>query len=213
LSPDQSQLMEIVLRESDRLNRIVSDFLVYARPPRIERSVIDLASILSETLALLRHSPELNPDHLICESYEPEVLLYNGDPNQLRQVFWNLARNAIQAMPSGGELSVSLSARPGQEVAITFRDNGDGMSREQRDRLFEPFNSSTGGTGLGMAIVYQLVGDHNGRIQVESEAGKGTQISIRLPHDGRVSGSVPYRVGSESMMVPSAPGKFEGTAV
>ena len=186
-SQDQSQLMQIVLRESDRLNRIVSDFLTYARPPKIDRSVIELSSLLSETIALLRNSPELRPDHLIEEEYPNDPLLYQGDPNQMRQIFWNLARNAIQAMPQGGELSVSLDAKPNRDVTIAFSDTGQGMSREQKDRLFEPFNSSSGGTGLGMAIVYQLVRDHNGNILVESEAGKGTRIAIRLPAGSRVA--------------------------
>ncbi|MFY9558191.1 MAG: ATP-binding protein [Blastocatellia bacterium] len=185
-SQDQSQLMQIVLRESDRLNRIVSDFLTYARPPKVERSLIELASILSETIALLRNSPELRPDHLIREEYPDDLVLYQGDPNQMRQIFWNLARNAIQAMPQGGQLSVGLDARRGREVIITFRDTGQGMSREQRERLFEPFNSSSGGTGLGMAIVYQLVRDHSGKILVDSETGKGTRIAIKLPASGRV---------------------------
>jgi two-component system, NtrC family, sensor histidine kinase PilS len=187
LSTDQSQLMEIVLRESDRLNRIVSDFLTYARPPKIEKSVIELGGLLSETVALLRNNPELRPDHVIIEKYPAEPIHYNGDPNQIRQIFWNLSRNAIQAMPVGGELSVTLDARPGREVSIMFSDTGQGMSREQRERLFEPFNSSSGGTGLGMAIVYQLVRDHNGKISVESEFGKGTSISIKLPFSGRVA--------------------------
>ena len=186
-SQDQSQLMQIVLRESDRLNRIVSDFLTYARPPKIERTMIELAGLLSETIALLRNSPELRPDHLIGEEYPDEPLLYQGDPNQLRQIFWNLARNAIQAMPQGGELIVTLDAKPNLDVTIAFSDTGQGMSREQKDRLFEPFNSSSGGTGLGMAIVYQLVRDHNGNILVESEAGKGTRIAIRLPAGSRVA--------------------------
>lgn len=186
LLPDQSQLMEIVLRESDRLNRIVSDFLTYARPPRIERTTIELSSILSETVALLRNSPELTPEHVVAEDYPSEPVHYEGDPNQIRQIFWNLTRNAIQAMPHGGELRVRLYAQPGREVTITFSDTGQGMSREQKERVFEPFNSSSGGTGLGMAIVYQLVQDHNGKIFVESEAGKGTQISIKLPASGRV---------------------------
>jgi len=186
-SPDQSQLMQIVLRESDRLNRIVSDFLTYARPPKIERTVIELSSLLSETIALLRNSPELRPDHLIKEDYPTEPLIYQGDPNQMRQIFWNLARNAIQAMPQGGKLNVSLQARPNRDVTIAFSDTGQGMSREQKERLFEPFNSSSGGTGLGMAIVYQLVRDHNGKIIVESEAGKGTRIAIRLPASGRIA--------------------------
>jgi two-component system sensor histidine kinase PilS (NtrC family) len=186
LSPDQSQLMEIVLRESDRLNRIVSDFLIYARPPRIERTVIELTSILSETIALLRNSPELSPDHQIVEDYPEQPVHYNGDSSQIRQIFWNLARNAIQAMPLGGELHVKLDAEWGRDVTITFQDTGQGMSREQRERMFEPFNSTSGGTGLGMAIVYQLVRDHNGKIMVESEAGKGTRISITLPAIGLV---------------------------
>ena len=188
LASDQSQLMEIVLRESDRLNRIVSDFLTYARPPKMEKALIDVGSLLGETAALLRNSPELEPDHSLREQYPAEPVLYEGDPNQIRQICWNLARNAIQAMPSGGELSIGLEVDSHGEVSITFTDTGQGMSREQRERLFEPFNSSSGGTGLGMAIVYQLVRDHNGRIQVESETGKGTSISIKLPAYGRVAG-------------------------
>jgi two-component system sensor histidine kinase PilS (NtrC family) len=187
LSTDQSQLMEIVLRESDRLNRIVSDFLTYARPPKVEKSVIELCGLLTETVALLRNNPELRPDHVIIEQYPSEPTHYNGDPNQIRQIFWNLSRNAIQAMPFGGELRVTLDAKPGREVSITFSDTGQGMTREQKDRLFEPFNSSSNGTGLGMAIVYQLVRDHNGKIIVESETGKGTSLSIKLPVSGRIA--------------------------
>jgi two-component system sensor histidine kinase PilS (NtrC family) len=211
LSPDQAQLMEIVLRESDRLNQIVSDFLVYARPPRTDRQVVDLAAILSETLALLRHSPELSPKHVIVEECDLGPVLYNGDPNQLRQVFWNLARNAIQAMPAGGKLTVILEAMPRHEVAITFSDTGQGMTREQQDRLFEPFNSSTGGTGLGMAIVYQLVRDHNGRILVESEAGSGTRISIKLPGSGRVAGTQENIARTGAVAAPSSPKEIEST--
>lgn len=186
LSPDQSQLMEIVLRESDRLNRTVSDFLIYARPPRMQRTVIELTSLLSETIALLRNSSELRPDHRITEVRPPALVHYYGDPNQIRQIFWNLARNAIQAMPDGGEFRVTLDTTPTGDLTITFSDTGEGMSRDQKDRIFEPFSSSSGGTGLGMAIVYQLVSDHNGKIVVESDEGKGASISIKLPASGRV---------------------------
>ncbi|HSE97892.1 MAG TPA: ATP-binding protein [Blastocatellia bacterium] len=213
LSRDQLQLMEIVLRESDRLNRIVSDFLTYARPPRIERTVIELTSILSETVALLRNSTELRPDHELMEVYPEEPVHYNGDPNQMRQVFWNLSRNAIQAMPLGGQLRVALEAERGQEVSITFADTGRGMTREQKDRLFEPFSSSSGGTGLGMAIVYQLVRDHNGKIMVESEAGKGTSISIKLPASGRVTRDpeAPPAPGGVSRAGSSSPVAYANT--
>ena len=203
-SHDQSQLMQIVLRESDRLNRIVSDFLTYARPPKIERAVIELSSLLSETIALLRNSPELRPDHLIREEYPDEPLLYQGDPNQMRQIFWNLARNAIQAMPQGGELCVTLDAKTNRDVTIAFSDTGEGMSREQKDRLFEPFNSSSGGTGLGMAIVYQLVRDHNGNVLVDSEEGKGTRIAIRLPAASRIVQSIRPNDASRADSPPPA---------
>jgi two-component system sensor histidine kinase PilS (NtrC family) len=186
LSPEQLQLMNIVLRESERLNRIVSDFLTYARPPKTDFSQIELSSLLAEAVALLRNNPELGPRHSITEHYPSEAVFYTGDANQLKQIFWNLSRNAVQAMPQGGELKVALEVKSGSDVIISFGDTGQGMSPEQKERLFEPFNSSSGGTGLGMAIVYQLVRDHNGKILVDSEIGKGTNISIKLPSEGLV---------------------------
>src|SRR5436309_14144334 len=90
-------------------------------------------------------------------------------------------------MPMRGELRIALEAEESGEISITFADSGQGMSREQKDRLFEPFNSSSGGTGLGMAIVYQLVRDHNGNILVDTESGKGTRIAIKLPASARVA--------------------------
>jgi signal transduction histidine kinase len=100
-------------------------------------------------------------------------------------------------MPHGGELRVSLDARPGSEVTICFADSGQGMTREQVERLFEPFNSTSGGTGLGMAIVYQLVRDHSGKVLVESELNKGTTISIKLPVVARVSKQKPSKTEVE----------------
>lgn len=187
LSPDQLQLMNIVLRESERLNRIVSDFLTYARPPKTEFAQIELSSVLTEAVALLRNSPELGPSHLITEQYPAQAVFYQGDANQLKQIFWNLARNAVQAMPNGGELKVSLELKQGSDVSISFGDTGQGMTNDQKERLFEPFNSSSGGTGLGMAIVYQLVRDHNGKILVDSEVGTGTTIAIKLPAEGLIA--------------------------
>lgn len=203
LSPDQMQLMDIVLRESDRLNRIVSDFLTYARPPRTERTTTELTSLLAETIALLRNSTELKAEHHLIEEYPAEPVAYYGDPNQLRQIFWNLARNAIQAMPNGGELRVKLIADLAKGITITFTDTGQGMTNEQRERLFEPFSSSTGGTGLGMAIVYQLVHDHEGKIDAESALEKGTTVSIRLPASGRVSHETAISPASASIIESS----------
>jgi signal transduction histidine kinase len=105
----------------------------------------------------------------------------DADASQLKQVFWNIARNALHAMPGGGTLRAELSPAAGRRLRITFTDTGQGMSPEQVEHLFEPFSSRTGGTGLGLSIVYQIVRDHGGTINVRSLEGQGTTIAIELP--------------------------------
>lgn len=177
-----AQLMSIVLRESDRLNGIITDFLTYARPQASSLSQIDLREPLSETFTLLRHSPEMSDSHTLQEEVPDKPVQANADPAQLRQVFWNLARNALQAMPDGGTLRAELKpAGPGR-VRLTFTDTGCGMTAEQVEHLFEPFSSArAGGTGLGLSIVYQIIRDHGGTINVRSREGQGTTIAIELP--------------------------------
>jgi two-component system sensor histidine kinase PilS (NtrC family) len=181
--PAQAELMEIVLRESDRLNHIITDFLTYARPRPVSLADTDLREPLRETFTLLRHSPETSDRHTIEEDFPDEPVRVQADASGLRQVFWNLARNALAAMPAGGTLRVELGrATNSGRVRITFTDTGQGMSPEQVERLFEPFSSSTtGGTGLGLSIVYQIIRDHGGTINVRSREGDGTTIIIELP--------------------------------
>jgi two-component system, NtrC family, sensor histidine kinase PilS len=180
--PATAELMEIVLRESDRLNRIITDFLTYARPRQVELAETDLREPLRETFTLLRHSPETRPDHRIEEDFPAEPVRVPADAAALRQVFWNLARNALQAMPAGGTLRAELSRTEEGRVRVCFADTGDGMTPEQVERLFEPFSSSrAGGTGLGLSIAYQIVRDHGGTITVRSREGHGTTIIIELP--------------------------------
>jgi two-component system, NtrC family, sensor histidine kinase PilS len=177
----QAQLMEIILRESDRLNQIISDFLTYARPRASSFSNIDVREPLHETFTLLRHSPEIRPRHVLEEDLPDEPVMMNADMAQLKQVFWNLARNALHAMPDGGRLRAELRRAGAGRLRITFTDTGQGMTPEQVERLFEPFSSSTGGTGLGLSIVYQIIRDHGGTINVRSREGQGTMITIELP--------------------------------
>ena len=177
----QAQLMEIILRESDRLNQIIADFLTYARPRAASFAQIDLREPLRETFTLLRHSPETRPEHILEEDSPPVPVMINADMAQLKQVFWNLARNALHAMPGGGRLRAELRREGARRVRITFTDTGQGMTPEQVERLFEPFSSSTGGTGLGLSIVYQIIRDHGGTINVRSLEGQGTTITIELP--------------------------------
>jgi two-component system sensor histidine kinase PilS (NtrC family) len=182
LSDEQTQLMNIVLRESDRLERIISDFLLYARPRRPELSRVDLNEVLEETFALLRFSSEINSEsHQLLARPLAEPALVEADAGQLRQVFWNLSRNAVIAMPEGGTLTIAIERTADQHVQVVFHDSGIGMNEEQLERIFEPFSSSgSGGTGLGMSIVYQIINEHRGKISIHSEVGRGTAITIRL---------------------------------
>ena len=177
----QAELMEIILRESDRLNRIITDFLNYARPRSLTQARVDVGDLLHQTFALMRHSPEIGPNQNIVEELPNEPLFAEADEGQLKQVFWNLARNALQAMPNGGTLRTTLDKNSGNRLRIAFADTGRGMSPEQVEHLFEPFSSTTGGTGLGLSIVYQIIRDHGGTINVRSLVGQGTTITVELP--------------------------------
>ena len=182
----QSGLMDIIMKESDRLNSIITNFLGYARPAALDFADTDIVDTIRDTMTLLKHSPDLTERHILKEDLGDKPCIIPADAAQLKQIFWNLARNAIQAMPDGGELLVALGTLPNDRVRITFEDTGNGMSQEQVEQLFEPFsNSTTGGTGLGLSIVYQIVKDHNGVINVRSTEGKGTTITVDLPRNSR----------------------------
>jgi two-component system sensor histidine kinase PilS (NtrC family) len=177
----QAELMEIILRESDRLNRIITDFLNYARPRSLTQARVDVGDLLHQTFALLRHSPEIGPNQTVTEELPVEPIFAEADEGQLKQVFWNLARNALQAMPEGGTLRATLARNSDNRLRIAFSDTGRGMSPDQVEHLFEPFSSTTGGTGLGLSIVYQIIRDHGGTINVRSREGQGTTITVELP--------------------------------
>jgi two-component system sensor histidine kinase PilS (NtrC family) len=178
LSSDQRQLVDIITRETERLNRTITEFLSYARPASPKRRSVDLSELISETVQLMRNSPELKPLHKIetrLRAVKAEV-----DESMMRQVFYNLASNAFKAMPEGGTLVISLEARNGN-ARIRFEDTGIGLGEEDVKRLFVPFNSSfRNGTGLGLPIVYQIVNAHNGSIAVKSRKGMGTTFVIDL---------------------------------
>jgi two-component system sensor histidine kinase PilS (NtrC family) len=178
---EQAQLMEIILRESDRLNKIVADYLNYARPRPAELKNVDVSAVVGDTFKLLRNSDEILNGHKLEEALPDRPAIISGDPEQLKQVCWNIARNALKAMPEGGTFRVSLEQVDGNRLRLAFSDNGRGMTREQVEHLFEPFTSTTGGTGLGLSIVYQIIRDHSGTINVRSLEGQGTTITIELP--------------------------------
>ena len=177
------ELMDIILRESHRLDQAIRDFLTFARPGEFAPEQADLVKLLEDSVKLLRKSQEFHAGHRIVTRFAAPRVLGEVDPNRLRQVFWNLATNALKAMPQGGELTLSLELLDGgRAVEIGFRDEGCGMDEAQRERYFQPFASSfSEGTGLGAAIVYRLVAEHGGRILLDSEPGRGTSVRILLP--------------------------------
>ena len=185
----QARLMDIILKESDRLNSIITNFLGYARPAAVDFTDTNIRETIRDTLTLLRHSPDVGDKHILKDDFgDGEDIIISADASQLKQIFWNLARNAIQAMPDGGILTVGLNSLPNKRIRIIFKDTGHGMKPDQVEQLFEPFaNSTSGGTGLGLSIVYQIVRDHNGAINVRSREGQGTVITVDLPLDNRRS--------------------------
>lgn len=178
LNTDQRQLVEIITRETDRLNRTITEFLSFARPLSPKPQPVDLSGLISETVKLMRNSAELKPSHKIETRLKP--IKAQVDESMMRQVFYNLASNAFKAMPDGGTLTISLEVRNGN-ARILFEDTGVGLGEDELKRLFVPFNSSfRNGTGLGLPIVYQIINAHNGTIAVKSRKGEGTTFVIDL---------------------------------
>jgi two-component system sensor histidine kinase PilS (NtrC family) len=183
LSSEQEQLMDIVLRESERLNATIRSFLAYARPQKFAIARFDIRRALKDTALLLRNSAEVNEGHAVELEVPARELWYEADEGQIKQIVWNLATNGLRAMPSGGSLYlVGSEDGPGGAVVITVRDEGIGMTPEELDGLFQPFHGSFAkGSGLGLAIVHRIVTDYHGEIQVSSRKGGGTTVSVRLP--------------------------------
>ena len=175
--------MDIILRESTRLDRAIRDFLTFARPGNFAPEHVELIALIEDQVKLLRKSQGLNSRHTIETQFTAPKLHCELDPNRIKQVFWNLTNNAIKAMPDGGRLTLGVDCdRETQQITIRFVDEGVGMNDEQQERYFQPFSGSFDeGTGLGAAIVYRLVEEHGGRIQLESAEGGGTCITIVLP--------------------------------
>jgi two-component system sensor histidine kinase PilS (NtrC family) len=186
LTEEQSQLMDIVIRESERLNETIRSFLAYARPQRQAASRIDVRQMITDAATLLQNSAELHETHRIAVS-TPEVPVWcMADEAQIRQIVWNLATNALRAMPGGGVLRLSASEeRAGDasgSVVIAVQDDGVGIAPEDLDDILQPFRGGFArGTGLGLSIVHRIVSDYGGELQVTSQKGQGTTVTVKLP--------------------------------
>lgn len=182
LTDEQAQLMDIVVRESDRLNQTIRSFLTYARPQRFAVTRLDVAAIVRDVGLLLRNGSDVGPDHSVEVRTPPYPVWCEADDTQIRQVLWNLATNGLRAMQAGGKLTLAATVEASGTVALVVKDQGRGMSGNEIDTLFEPFSSSfERGTGLGLAIVHRIVQDYGGSILVGSEPGKGSVFKVLLP--------------------------------
>lgn len=175
--------MDIVLRESERLNATIRSFLAYARPQHFQIARFDLRRALNDTALLLRNSAELGESHHIDVDVPPTELWFDADEGQIKQIVWNLATNGLRAMPDGGRLLLRAAIEPSSEgIVLSVQDEGVGIPADELGNLFEPFQGRFAkGSGLGLAIVNRIVSDYNGEIQVRSQAGEGTTVSVRLP--------------------------------
>ena len=188
LDDEQAMLMDIVIRESERLNNIVTDFLTYARERESHFEPVNLVPLLEDTICLLRSREEIHAGYVTVTTdfCSPDAWTV-ADGDRLKQVVWNICHNALRAMTELDKdktkqhvLHVRLE-ESGDEWRIGLRDNGPGMRPQQLEKLFEPFQSEfSGGTGLGLAIVYRIVQQHEGKISVESQVGKGTELTVSL---------------------------------
>jgi two-component system, NtrC family, sensor histidine kinase PilS len=186
------RLMDIAVREATRLDAIITEFLQYARPPALDLAEHNIDKILAETLDLVQHEARNRKRITIATSLAGGALSAQVDQNQMRQVFWNLATNAFDAMPDGGKLTITTGSRhidaggrKGDVVEIAFQDTGEGIAPENLDKIFLPFfTTKKEGSGLGLAAVHRIVDLHGGWIKVESQAQQGTRFVVCLPRSG-----------------------------
>jgi len=202
-SGDSAHLMDIVMREVDRLNHLISDFLRYARPGPLNPETVQLQEIITEVLEIFSSA---RSDAIEIDVALEDDLTVFADPGQIRQVLWNLLLNAAEAMPEGGRLRVtagtpterdSQGGTPGsrrtQEEAggkshwleIAIADDGCGIPQDKLSRIFDPFfTTKQNGSGLGLATVHRIIENHGGIVRLESELDVGTTVRIRLPRAG-----------------------------
>ncbi|MFP4158490.1 MAG: two-component system sensor histidine kinase NtrB [Desulfobacterales bacterium] len=178
--PDQERLMAIVTREADRLSTLVTDFLRFAKPGRGRAEIIELDKSVSEIVSLFGSEPECKSRLTINTDLTPGLFV-RIDPEHLKQVMWNLLNNAAEAIEDKGTVGVGVYPVKKHYACISISDNGCGMDEQTMAGVFDPFFSSKpGGTGLGLSIVQQVVGAHGGLVDIDSQPGIGTTVTVRL---------------------------------
>jgi two-component system sensor histidine kinase PilS (NtrC family) len=207
MGEEHRRLLDIVTRESQRLNSIITDFLAYSRTKQYHFGKVDLVQLVEDTLTLMGHRMAAEKTGIAIErrfAVPQAHALADGD--KIKQVFWNLCENAVRAMKNGGTLTVGVESL-GDDWQVTFKDTGTGMTPQQIEKVFEPFQSNfEGGTGLGLAIVYQIMQAHEGKVWARSKPGQGTTFVLRLRRlEAERSASALQGAGREAVQSAAAP--------
>lgn len=185
-APEEGHALINDMREEiSRIGRVIEDYLQFARLPKLQRRSLALNPFLDQKLAFLDAELEKTSIHLRTQ-FDPAVMTIHAGADQLWQAVLNLIRNSCEAMPDGGDLTISTLCEGGQ-VLLRVADNGKGMNEEQRQQVFTPFfTTKNEGIGLGMALVHQIVAEHGGHIECESVLGQGSTFTIFLPLAGKL---------------------------
>jgi PAS domain S-box-containing protein len=171
---------DTILSEIDRINFIVSEFMVFAKPHTRYFTECNLREILKSIILFLEPEALLKNVDLISMITKQDVLI-SGEKNQLKQVFLNMIKNAIEAMPNGGKVVISLTSSMAG-IIVSIKDTGAGMTPDQVKRIGEPFyTTKSGGNGLGLMVSFKIIQDHRGTIEIESVHGEGTKFIIKFP--------------------------------
>jgi two-component system sensor histidine kinase HydH len=183
--PDDVKIADIMIREVDRLNRVISELLEFSRPMELKRTKADLAGLVRSTLSTVERQAR-DRGITVNADLPPGLPAIDADLDRMTQVFLNLFLNAMAAMDREGILSVGVARQDGRTLRVSVSDTGTGIRKEDLGRVFDPyFTTKSSGTGLGLAIVHRIVEAHGGEIRLESEPGKGTTFTIFLPIDGK----------------------------
>jgi two-component system sensor histidine kinase PilS (NtrC family) len=178
--PDHDRLMQIILREADRLSLLVSNFLLYARPPAGKVEPVELDKVLIETTELFEKDGSTDGRISTTTNIESGIWI-EMDPVHLRQILWNLLLNAAEAIDGIGKISVEMYGERNKDAWVKIIDDGCGMSTETLKSIFDPFfTTKTSGTGLGLSIVHRILQAYDSRLDVDSEPSKGTSVTIKL---------------------------------
>jgi two-component system sensor histidine kinase PilS (NtrC family) len=211
LNEEHRHLLQIVTRESERLNNIITDFLAYSRNKQYHFANVDMVPLLEDTLTLLGH--RLNAENTgirIERRYSVKRAFVQADGDRMKQVFWNFCENAVRAMRKGGTLTISIEEF-GTDWQFSFADTGPGMSPQMVEKIFEPFQSQfEGGTGLGMAIVYQIVQAHEGKVFVRSNPGQGCTFILRVRKAAEQGEAVPVAEPARAQAAQPEPQRLIG---